>query len=113
MTAWAQEYERRRTSPEAAVRLVKDGNTVVYGMSICQPPALLMAIADSARAGYVKKIRLYTFLPREHAARSVLAPDLCDCLENYSWFVGAADRDMVKVGLNYHVPSYLHLIPSS
>lgn len=111
MTTCVQEYETKRTSPGDAVRLVKNGDTVIYGMSISQPPALLGALADAARAGFLKDVRIYTFLPREHAARSVLAPDLCDCLENYSWFVGAADREMTKVGLNYHVPSYLHQIP--
>jgi itaconate CoA-transferase len=111
MTIYAQDYEKRRTGPEEAIRLVKNGNTVVYGMSMSQPPALLVALADAARAGSLKGVRLYTFLPREHAACSVLVPELCDCLENYSWFVGAADRDMIKVGLNYHVPTYLHQIP--
>ena len=112
MTTCAQEYETKRTNPADAIRLVKSGNTVVYGMSISQPPALLTALADAARAGSLKDVRIYTFLPREHAARSVLAPDLCDCLENYSWFVGAVDRDLTKVGLNDHVPSYLHQIPT-
>jgi itaconate CoA-transferase len=111
MSACDREYEKKKISPAEAVRLVKDGNTVVYGMSITQPPALLAALADAARAGSVKDVRIYTFLPREHAACSVLAPDLCDCLKNYSWFVGAADRDSIRVGLNYHVPSYLHQIP--
>ncbi len=111
MTSCAREYEKKKTRPEEAIRLVKSGDTVVYGMSVAQPPALLTALSDAARAGALKGVRLYTFLPREHAAASVLAPDLCDCLENHSWFVGAADRDMTRVGLNYHVPSYLHQIP--
>lgn len=111
MTAYSRVYEKKKTSPEEAIRLVNSGDTVIYGMSINQPPALLMALADAARAGSLKGVRLYTFLPREHAASSVLAPDLCDCLGNHSWFVGAADRDMTRVGLNYHVPSYLHQIP--
>ena len=48
---------------------------------------------------------------RDPAAKTVLSPDLADTIENYWWFVGAADRDSVKVGLNYHVPSYFHQIP--
>lgn len=111
MTDFAREYEKKKTGPEDAIRLVKSGDTVVYGMSVTQPPALLSALADAARAGALKGVMLYTFLPREHTACSVLAPDLCDCLLNHSWFVGAADRDMTRVGLNYHVPSYLHQIP--
>ncbi len=111
MASCIEEYNRKKTSAGKAVTLVKNDNTVVYGMSIAQPPALLAALAEEARAGTCKNIRVYTFLPREHAARSVLSPDLCDCIENFSWFVGAADRDMTRVGLNYHVPSYLHQIP--
>ena len=111
MASCSDEYQRKRTGANDAVSLVKDGNTVVYGMSVTQPPALLAALAEHARAGTYKNIRVYTFLPREHAARSVLSPDLCDCIEHFSWFVGAADRNLTRVGLNYHVPSYLHQIP--
>jgi itaconate CoA-transferase len=106
-----QQYEEKLTSPQQAMEQVKSGDTIVYGMSIAQPPALLAALAQRARNRAVSDLKVYTFLPREHATTTVLLPDLCDCIENYSWFVGAADRDSVKVGLNYHVPSYLHQIP--
>jgi len=106
-----QQYEEKTTSPRQAMERVKSGDTIVYGMNIAQPPALLAALAERARSGGVRDLKVYTFLPREHATNTVLSPDLCDCIENYSWFVGAADRDSVKVGPNYHVPSYLHQIP--
>jgi len=111
MTDCGREYGVKVGGAKDAVKLVKTGDTVVYGMSVSQPPALLSALAEAARAGTLSHVRLYTFLPREHATGSVLSPDLCDCLENHSWFVGSADRDMTRVGLNYHVPSYLHQIP--
>ncbi|MDO9550148.1 MAG: acetyl-CoA hydrolase/transferase C-terminal domain-containing protein [Methanoregula sp.] len=111
MKSYQQQYQEKLTQPEKAMELVKSGNTVVYGMSIAQPPALLAALASRARKGDVNALKVYTFLPREHASSTVLSPDLADTIENYSWFVGAADRDSVKVGLNYHVPSYLHQIP--
>ena len=106
-----QQYNEKLTSPDHAIEQVTSGDTIVYGMSIAQPPALLAALATRARRGEVNALKVYTFLPREHASTSVLSPDLCDSIENFSWFVGAADRDSVKVGLNYHVPSYLHQIP--
>ena len=111
MKSYQQQYQEKLTRPEHAMSLVKSGDTVVYGMSIAQPPALLAALANRARKGAVNALKVYTFLPREHASSTVLSPDLADTIENYSWFVGAADRDSVKVGLNYHVPSYLHQIP--
>ncbi|MDP3564808.1 MAG: acetyl-CoA hydrolase/transferase C-terminal domain-containing protein [Methanoregula sp.] len=111
MKTTVEQYKEKTTSPWQAMERVKSGDTIVYGMSIAQPPALLGALAERARSGGVRDLKVYTFLPREHATTTVLSPDLCDCIENYSWFVGAADRNSVKVGLNYHVPSYLHQIP--
>lgn len=111
MRSIRQMYANKLTSPAGAMKHVVSGNTVVYGMSIGQPPALLASLADRARQGEVNNLKVYTFLAREHAKKTVLSPDLADTIENYSWFVGAADRDSVKVGLNYHVPSYLHQLP--
>ena len=111
MNSFQQQYKKKLTRPAHAAELVRSGDTIVYGMSIAQPPALLAALAARARKGDVNGLEVYSFLPREHASSSVLSPDLADTIENYSWFVGAADRDSIKVGLNYHVPSYLHQIP--
>ena len=111
LKSYEQQYRAKLTSPDHAVEHITSGDTVVYGMSIAQPPALLAALAARARRGEVTGLKVYTFLPRDPAAKTVLSPDLADTIENYSWFVGAADRDSVKVGLNYHVPSYLHQIP--
>lgn len=111
MKTYLQQYTSKLTSPDCAMEHITSGDTVVYGMSIAQPPALLAALADKARKGEVTGLKMYTFLPREPASKTVLSPDLADTIENYSWFVGAADRDSIKVGLNYHVPSYLHQIP--
>ena len=90
---------------------IKDGNTIIHGMAIAEPPALLAAIADRTREGDLKNIKIFSLLPLEHAARTVLAPDLSDCIQAYSWFVGASDRALVKVGLNYFVPNYFHQVP--
>ncbi|MDO8842290.1 acetyl-CoA hydrolase/transferase family protein [Methanocalculus sp.] len=98
-------------SPDEAVSHIKSGETIVYGMNICQPPALLGAIADHVSAHKLKDVNIYTFLPREHAQSTVLSPNLCDQITHHSWFTGEADRMMTRYGLSYHVPSYLHQIP--
>ncbi|KQC15411.1 MAG: 4-hydroxybutyrate CoA-transferase, partial [Methanosaeta sp. SDB] len=104
-------YRDRLTTAESAVAGIKNGETIVYGMSVAQPPALLASVAARARADDLKRIRLYTFLPFRHALETVLDPYLADCIQNLSWFVGGADRNLVKTGLTYHVPTYLHQIP--
>jgi itaconate CoA-transferase len=111
MNTYAAEYKKKLTTAEKAVRRIKNGDTLVYGATISEPPALLAAVADRAREGSLKDIKVYTSLPMEHSARTVLSPDLSDCIQAYSWFVTAADRARVKVGLSYYVPNYIHQIP--
>lgn len=78
------EYRQKLTTPKKAVERIKSGDTIVHGLTIAEPPALLSAIADRARGGNLKDIEIFSFLPQEHAAKTVLAPDLCDCIQAYS-----------------------------
>jgi len=105
------EYKRKLTTPQKAVEEIHNGETIVHGSSVAEPPALLTAIADRARAGELRNIKIYASLPGQYAANTVLAPDLADCINSYSWFVTQADRARVKVGLTYYVPNYIHQIP--
>jgi len=111
MNAYQSEYKSRLTTAADAVEPIANGETIVYGMSVSQPPALLAALADRARDDKLHGIRLYSFLPLKHALDTVLDPYLADCIQNLSWFVGGADRNLIKTGLTYHVPTYLHQIP--
>jgi itaconate CoA-transferase len=111
MNAYASEYSQKLTTPQKAVEKIKSGDTIVHGMANAEPPALLAAIAERARAGDLKDIKVFSLAPMEHVAKTVLAPDLADCIQAYSWFVSASDRSLVKVGLSYFVPNYFHQIP--
>jgi len=111
MNAYQSEYKSKLTTASEAIEPIANGETIVYGMSISQPPALLAALADRARDDKLHGIRLYSFLPLKHALDTVLDPYLADCIQNLSWFVGGADRNLIKTGLTYHVPTYLHQIP--
>jgi len=111
MSDYSAEYKKKLTTAEKAVGKIKNGDTLVYGSTISEPPALLAAIADRAREGDLKDIKVYASLPMEHSAKTVLSPDLSDCIQAYSFFVTAADRARIKVGLSYYVPNYIHQIP--
>ena len=111
MSEYAAEYRRKLTTPEAATGMIRSGETIVYGMTVAAPPALLKALADHLRAGEVRDLETYTFLPLEHVAQTIFAPDLCDCIRNNSWFVGPSDRGYISEGMIYFVPSFLHQIP--
>jgi itaconate CoA-transferase len=111
MNHYHAEYQRKLTTADQAVEKIRDDETIFYGMSVAQPPALLSALADRGRAGDVRGLKIYTFLPLEHAHHTVLDPVLSDVFQNYSMFVGKSDRSMVRTGLAYYVPSYLHQAP--
>jgi itaconate CoA-transferase len=105
------EYRKKLTTPGNAVKRIKNGDTIIHGTTVAEPPALLGAIADRARAGALKGVKIYSFNPQEHASKTYLAPDLCDCIEAYSWFVSKANRPQSAVGLTQFIPSYLHQVP--
>lgn len=111
MNKFQSEYKSRLCTADEAIAQLSNGELIVYGMSISQPPALLAAVADRAREEKLEGIKIYSFLPLKHALDTVLDPYLADCVQNLSWFVGGADRNLVKTGLTYHVPTYLHQIP--
>ncbi|MFH1003149.1 MAG: 4-hydroxybutyrate--acetyl-CoA CoA transferase, partial [Chloroflexota bacterium] len=111
MSTWLADYQRKLTTPAAAVAGIRDGSTVVHGLGVAEPPALLGAIADRVRADDLRDINVYSLLPLEHAARTVLSPDLADRIHAYSWFVSGSDRALVRAGINQFVPNYFHQIP--
>jgi itaconate CoA-transferase len=111
MNIYFSQYQQKLTDPRGASDKIEDGDTIVHGLTIAEPPALLSAIADRARAGKLRNIKIYSLLPLVHAAKTVLVPELSDCIQAYSWFVAPADRNRVKVGLDYFVPNYFHQIP--
>jgi itaconate CoA-transferase len=96
MNNYVAEYERKLTTPQKAVEAIHNDETIVHGSSVAEPPALLTAIADRARAGELRNIKIYASLPGQYAANTVQAPDLADCICTYSWFVTQADRARVK-----------------
>jgi itaconate CoA-transferase len=104
-------YDKKRTTPENAVASIRNGSRIVHGMASGEPPALLGAIADRLRAGDLKGIEIYSLLPWRHASDTVLAPELSDCVTSFTWFVSPADRNLVRVGLNYYVPNLFHQVP--
>ncbi|MHB8772650.1 MAG: acetyl-CoA hydrolase/transferase family protein [Syntrophales bacterium] len=104
-------YEKKLTTAEKAVSAIGNGSRIVHGMASGEPPALLGAIAARLRAGDLKGIEMYTLLPWKHAADTYLAPDLCDCVTSFTWFVSPADRNLVRVGLDYYIPNLFHQVP--
>jgi itaconate CoA-transferase len=111
MDLYRDEYNRKLTSPEDAVGRIKEGDTIVHGVTIAEPPALLHAMTERARSGDLKNITVYSFNPQRHAGESYLSLDVQDRIFAKAWFLGAAARKLAAVGLVQFIPSYLHQVP--
>src|SRR4030042_2209896 len=111
MNWYDAEYKKKLTTPQKAVERIKNGATIIHGVTLTEPPALLTAIAERARAGDLKKIKIYSFNPSMHAEKSYFSVDLFDCIETYSCFISKTARNQASVGLCQYIPSYLHQVP--
>jgi len=105
------EYQKKLVSPEKAVEIIPSKGSIVVGITIVEPPAILNAIAERARNSGFEKLFVYTFNPQKYLTDSLLKPDLVDCVRTRAWFVSGPIRGLVKVGLIQFVPSYFHEIP--
>ncbi len=104
-------YREKLTTADEAVAPVEDGSLFTYGAVLAEPPAVLWAFANRLRDGSLKKLRIFSGPPASTSMDSVLALDLTDCVERISQFVGAADRGLVRVGLNYYLPNHFYQLP--
>ena len=86
MIIYSKEYSHKMTTPQKAVEKIKNSSTIVHGPGPSAPPALLGAVADRARSEDLKDTKIYTLFPMEQAYKTYLSPDLCDCIQAYSWF---------------------------
>jgi itaconate CoA-transferase len=105
------EYRQKLMTPAEAVASIAAGSTIVNAMASGEPPALLAALAQRVRAGNLPALKIYSLIPMEHSAQTILAPDICHQLTAHSWFVSSADRQLVHRGLSHFVPNEFHQIP--
>jgi itaconate CoA-transferase len=108
---WRDEYKAKLKSPDEAVALIPDGASVVQPIIAGEPPALLTAIADAARAGRFTKLTMRALLPFGATKATVLQPDLAAIIRWESLFLGGADREAVKEGRAGFTPNFFHQVP--
>lgn len=106
-----KEYRKKLITPDEAVKSIREGEMLVHGLTMAEPPALLEAVASRLRSGDLERIKLFSALPMSPACSTILAPDLADCVEAITGFVTSGSRGLVSTGLEYYVPNHLHQIP--
>ncbi|BEQ17029.1 4-hydroxybutyrate CoA-transferase [Desulfoferula mesophila] len=108
---YTEEYRRKLVSPEEAAEAVPEGGALIHGLTMAEPPALLGAIAARVAAGGLSELTVYSLLPTKTACESILAPELCNAVKAYTWFVSACDRDLVDEGVEDFIPCHFHQVP--
>ncbi|MEE9301981.1 MAG: acetyl-CoA hydrolase/transferase C-terminal domain-containing protein [Alphaproteobacteria bacterium] len=110
-SAWRSEYEKRLTLPEEAVKRLKPGQHLVFPTIAGEPPALVKALGEAARAGHVRGVRMSGILPGKYISSHLLVPELQDALHWDSFFCGAADRGPVYDGVYDMTPMHFGQAP--
>ena len=105
------EYRNKLRTPEEAVALIPDGSFVFKGNCAGEPPALVRAVADRARAGGFTNLRTTSLLPMRPASESILAPDVSDVIHWESLFVNGFDRALIGSGAAHYNPNFFHQVP--
>ncbi|MDK4718062.1 acetyl-CoA hydrolase/transferase C-terminal domain-containing protein [Rhizobium sp. CNPSo 3968] len=89
-------YRERLRSAKEAVDLIPSVAKVAMPIAAGQPPAILAALAERARAGAIDNLRLHYLLCTGVAGTSVFDFDLCDQIIPISYFHGDVERALDK-----------------
>ena len=106
-------YQSKLTTPDQAMASIPSGSRLSMGMAMAEPPALLKALADRAEAGKVENIRLYYYEATGVAGKTVLRYELNDRLIPYCMFVAAAERALIKRGMEDGGRKVINYVPST
>lgn len=112
MTDFKQLYESKRMTAKQIAEQVQDGWLMCMDTALAQPTAIISAIADRARSGALKDLKIHTMFdvyPIEFYADEAFAGKIT----GYSWFSGAYARKAVNNGYADFIPSYYRDIPGS
>ncbi len=96
MTSSERAYEAKLMTAEAAIADVRSGMHIGMGMAVAEPPALLHALARHVREAGLSDIKLWYFHSMDHAAASVLHPDMLGRIRPHCMFLSAVERSLMR-----------------
>lgn len=104
---WKEEYEKKLTTAEEAVKLIRSGDRVVFAHAGAEPTMLvdaMVAAADTYRD--VEVCNLVTMGKGEYTL-----PQYKDRFKFNGWFLSACTRQCVQEGRGDFTPVYFHEVP--
>ena len=95
--AYEDQYKAKLTDSHGAVAQIGSDSIVAIGQAVCQPPALMEALAVRAEAGSVDNVKVYYMHAEENMKRSLLRYELMGRIKPYCMFMQEAEREL-KIG---------------
>jgi itaconate CoA-transferase len=86
--------------------------SVLLGIFAAQPPALVQALADRAKAAEVDEALVYYMHATPATIEALIRIDLMDAIKLYPFFLGAGERGLVRQ-LNERSRKMVHFVPNS
>jgi 4-hydroxybutyrate CoA-transferase len=104
---WKEEYQRKLTTADEAVKAIKSGNRVVVGHAYGQPQHLVQAmIANKNAYENVEIVHMVSLSPAPYCRQEMRKHFI-----HNSFFVGVNSREAVNGGWAKYTPCFFHEIP--
>ena len=108
-----KQYKAKLTDSHSAVEQVGSNSIVAIGQAVCQPPALMEALASRAEAGHVDNVKIYYMHAEHNMKRSLLRYELMGRIKPYCMFIQQAERDLIKQGQEDGNRKVVYYVPNS
>ena len=111
--AYEDQYKAKLTDSHGAVAQIGSNSIVAIGQAVCQPPALMEALAVRAEAGSVDNVKVYYMHAEENMKKSLLRYELMGRIKPYCMFMQEAERDLIKRAEEDGGRKVVHYVPNS
>src|SRR6204780_2076682 len=113
MMSYERQYKTKLTDSHSAAEQVASNSIVAIGQAVCQPPALMEALAARAGAGSVDNVKVYYMHAEENMKKSLLRYELMGRIKPYCMFLQEAERDLIKKGQEDGDRKVVYYVPNS
>ena len=104
---YLSEFAQKLTTAGDAVRLIRDGDTVIVPSAVGEPPTLLTALSEQRRA--FMDITVCQVLPLRKYA--YFDPETSQHVRHSAYFLGGASRPGAQAGWVDYLPAYFSEVP--
>ncbi|UCV11975.1 acetyl-CoA hydrolase/transferase family protein [Dechloromonas denitrificans] len=101
-------YQQKKMAPLDAIRVVKNGDTIVVPTGVGEPPALLTALSDVRRE--YRGVQISQILPLRKYG--YIDPETTENVRHTAYFFGGATRPGGQEGWIDFVPAYFSELPA-